>query len=73
MSVAILDTRSGSPPLSAVGDWSEGSFWFALQAKPRHEKKVNLDLAEEGIKVFFRFTEKKEFRKQSRHDSTDSK
>lgn len=27
-------------------------FWFAIQTKPRHEKKVNIELREKGIRSF---------------------
>jgi transcription antitermination factor NusG len=38
--------------LSRAGAWAEDSFWFAVHTKPRHEKKVNLDLREKGIQSF---------------------
>jgi transcription antitermination factor NusG len=30
----------------------EPSFWFAVQTRPRHEKKVNSELREKGIRSF---------------------
>ncbi len=36
----------------ALGTRLENSFWFAVQTRPRHEKKVNLDLREKGIHSF---------------------
>jgi transcription antitermination factor NusG len=30
----------------------ETSFWFAVQTRPRHEKKVNSELREKGIRSF---------------------
>jgi len=30
----------------------EDSFWFAVQTKPRHEKKVSAELAEKGLRSF---------------------
>lgn len=30
----------------------EGSFWFAVQTKPRHEKKVSVELSEKGLQSF---------------------
>src|SRR5262249_22302933 len=31
---------------------SEDRSWFAVQTRPRHEKKVNVDLSEKGIQSF---------------------
>ena len=31
---------------------SEDCFWFAVQTRPRHEKKVNVDLGEKGVQSF---------------------
>lgn len=39
-------------PLSCGAELQEPSFWFAVQTKPRHEKKVSSDLHEKGIRSF---------------------
>jgi transcription antitermination factor NusG len=38
--------------LVSVGLPDAGPFWFAVQTRPRHEKKVNLELHEKGIESF---------------------
>jgi transcription antitermination factor NusG len=38
--------------LSSTTALQEPSFWFAVQTRPRHEKKVNSDLNEKGIRSF---------------------
>jgi transcription termination/antitermination protein NusG len=52
LSLAILNTHFETQPSSGDGVRGESSFWFAVQTKPRHEKKVNLDLREKGIHSF---------------------
>lgn len=37
---------------TVVGALSQNSCWFAVQTKPRQEKKVNLELREKGIQSF---------------------
>jgi transcription antitermination factor NusG len=45
--MALEESRS-----HAVGAWPENPSWFAVQTRPRHEKKVNLGLKEKGIHSF---------------------
>ena len=39
-------------PLSHGAELQEPLFWFAVQTRPRHEKKVNSELHEKGIRSF---------------------
>ncbi|HEY2548618.1 MAG TPA: UpxY family transcription antiterminator [Candidatus Acidoferrum sp.] len=52
MSLAIVTTPSHQQLLNGGGVRAEDSFWFAVQTKPRHEKKVNVELREKGIHSF---------------------
>jgi len=40
------------PPSSGMGMPESTPYWFAVQTKPRHEKKVNSELLEKGIHSF---------------------
>jgi transcription antitermination factor NusG len=39
-------------PSTGGGDVGVAFYWFAIQTKPRHEKKVNAELREKGIDSF---------------------
>ena len=40
-------------PLSRRAETTEGTpLWFAVQTRPRHEKRVNLELREKGLQSF---------------------
>lgn len=52
MSLAIVNTHFEQQSLGGGRIQAEDSFWFAVQTKPRHEKKVNLELREKGIHSF---------------------
>ena len=43
-------SRGDSPPFGAAT--KDCSLWFAIQTRPRHEKKVNSELCEKGIHSF---------------------
>ena len=49
LSVSVTNTLYENP-LSRMPE--EPSFWFAVQTRPRHEKKVNAGLVEKGIHSF---------------------
>jgi transcription antitermination factor NusG len=46
-SIALGESRG-----HVVGARPENSYWFAVQTRPRHEKKVSLGLKEKGIHSF---------------------
>jgi transcriptional antiterminator NusG len=48
----MLSLASKESRTHGVGAKPENSSWFAVQTRPRHEKKVNLDLREKGIHSF---------------------
>jgi transcription antitermination factor NusG len=49
----MLHTRSSEESQThGVGARPENSSWFAVQTRPRHEKKVSLGLKEKGIQSF---------------------
>jgi len=50
--LAIVNTHFEQQTASGGRIQAEDSFWFAVQTKPRHEKKVNLELREKGIHSF---------------------
>lgn len=49
MSTAVLSDKQ--PSTSCVLQ-VENSFWFAVQTRPRHEKKVSVELLEKGLLSF---------------------
>jgi transcription antitermination factor NusG len=51
MSPAVLN-REAPEQAFGPGMLTEDSFWFAVQTKPRHEKKVNAELRGKGIQSF---------------------
>ena len=52
LSLSILNTASAESRTGGVGVRSENPSWFAVQTRPRHEKKVSLGLKEKGIHSF---------------------
>ena len=49
---SALHITSGESRTHPPGAPLENSFWFAVQTRPRHEKKVSLSLTEKGIHTF---------------------
>ena len=52
MSTGTINTFPHSEQQTQLSGAPEDCFWFALQTRPRHEKKVNVDLSEKGIESF---------------------
>lgn len=52
MSLSTANELCERPLSSGVGMPESMPFWFAVQTKPRHEKKVNSELLEKGIHSF---------------------
>ena len=52
LSLSILSIAPEESRTGGVGTQPENSSWFAVQTRPRHEKKVSLGLREKGIKSF---------------------
>jgi len=52
LSLSMLSNASEESRTRGVGARLENSSWFAVQTRPRHEKKVNLGLKEKGIHSF---------------------
>jgi transcriptional antiterminator NusG len=52
LSLSILSIASGEPRAHGAVARPENSSWFAVQTRPRHEKKVSLGLKEKGIHSF---------------------
>jgi len=52
LSVGISNTLHNNVRSAAGGVPEAGSFWFAVQTRARHEKKVNLELREKGLESF---------------------
>jgi transcription antitermination factor NusG len=52
LSQSILRVAPAELPTHCVGAQLENSAWFAVQTRPRHEKKVSLGLNEKGIHSF---------------------
>ena len=52
LSLSLLSFASEESRTQAVGAEPENSSWFAVQTRPRHEKKVSLGLKEKGIHSF---------------------
>lgn len=54
----LVAAQEGRP--CGIGAPPEGPFWFAVQTRPRHEKKVSLGLREKGVPSFLPlYTEKR--------------
>ena len=51
MSLGIASALS-EPAIPRRSASEDSLFWFAVQTKPRHEKKVNSELREKGIRSF---------------------
>jgi transcriptional antiterminator NusG len=54
-STAIVTQNGGAMPVSVSDDCSptlKHSSWFAVQTRPRHEKKVSAELVEKGLHSF---------------------
>jgi transcriptional antiterminator NusG len=52
MSLIGLSSVSGKLSLCGPGAPSGDLSWFAVQTRPRHEKKVSLGLLEKGVRTF---------------------
>jgi transcription antitermination factor NusG len=52
LSLGIPNSLYEKPLSSGAGVPTDASFWFAVQTRPRHEKKVNLELREKGFHSF---------------------
>ena len=52
MSLNTASALYQRPLSSGAGMLEPALFWFAVQTKPRHEKKVNSELLEKGIHCF---------------------
>ena len=52
LSLAIRHPLYDKPLSTAAEIPAPGSYWFAVQTRPRHEKKVNSGLNERGINSF---------------------
>jgi transcriptional antiterminator RfaH len=52
LSRSVLGTTSEQLPPHLVGVRHENSAWFAVQTRPRNEKKVSLGLKEKGVHSF---------------------
>jgi transcription antitermination factor NusG len=52
MSLTVHDTYPEPHHVTVGGLLSKALLWFAVQTKPRHEKKVHFDLREKGICSF---------------------
>jgi len=52
LSEIVVNTAVYSLPPNGVIGAAQGLSWFAVQTRPRHEKKVNADLREKGIHSF---------------------
>lgn len=53
-------SEEGRP--TGIGALPENPFWFAVQTRPRHEKKVSLGLGEKGIRSFLPlYTQKRQW------------
>jgi transcription antitermination factor NusG len=52
LSLEVPNVLHEKPLSSGAGVPTEAFFWFAVQTRPRHEKKVNLELREKGVHSF---------------------
>jgi len=52
MSLSFSNACVAKPAACGTGMQSAEPFWFAVQTRPRHEKRVSLDLTEKGIPCF---------------------
>lgn len=52
LSLAIPCLLSLGPTTGSAEAPTQASYWFAVQARPRHEKKVNSNLRDRGIHSF---------------------
>jgi transcription antitermination factor NusG len=52
LSLIDLNSVSEKLPPRVPAEPSEDSSWFAVQTRPRHEKKVSLGLQEKGVRTF---------------------
>jgi transcription termination/antitermination protein NusG len=52
LSLSNLSITPEEPRIVGAGAQPENSSWFAVQTRPRHEKKVSLGLKEKGIHSF---------------------
>lgn len=52
MSIAVARVFPEERSTDGARAQRDDSFWFAVQTRPRHEKKVNLDLREKGVHSF---------------------
>ena len=52
LSTGSISTAAQQARPESVSAQSEECFWFAVQTRPRHEKKVNSNLSEKGIHGF---------------------
>ena len=52
MSLSISNIASEESRTHGIGPWRDNSSWFAVQTRPRQEKKVSVGLKEKGIHNF---------------------
>jgi transcriptional antiterminator NusG len=52
MSLSFPHLSIARPPACGTGMQSDEAFWFAVQTRPRHEKRVSQSLKEKGVPCF---------------------
>jgi transcription antitermination factor NusG len=50
--MSTLQTNANEPLLTKTGLTPDQKSWFAVQTRPRFEKKVDVELKEKGVKTF---------------------